>query len=114
MNTISWSTLTVQQFLDLYRLSITPDLEEMTRLERAVAILYDKTEREVEEMRMIEFTTLSQQAAEFLTKKIPGKPVKTIHVGKNRYRIIYDPTKLRHRQGFQLFRGRPPRTLEVP
>src|SRR5688572_14215619 len=98
----SWQTLTVGQFLDLYRLSITPDLEDMTRLERAVAILYDKTEREVEEMTMGEFTSLSQKAAGFITDKIPGKPVKTIQIGRQRYRIIYDPTKLKHRQYVEL------------
>lgn len=95
---ISWDDITVGQFLDLYRLSINTDLDEMGKLERAVAIIYDRTEREVEEMTMGEFTSLSSHAAQFITTAIPGKPVTTIRVGRKRYRIIYNPTKLRQRQ----------------
>lgn len=94
----SWDTLTVGQFLDLYRLSINTDLDEMGKLERAVAIIYDKTEREVEEMKMGEFTSIGSHAAQFLTTEIPGKPVKVIHCNGRKYRITYDPTKLRQRQ----------------
>ena len=95
---MNWNNITVQQFLDLYRLSITPDLEEMTRVERAVCIVYDKTEREVEEMQMGEFAKLSSTAAKFLLEPIPGKPVRNIRIGKKRFSITYDPTKLAYRQ----------------
>src|SRR5690349_9474879 len=96
--TPSWHTLTVGQFLDLYRLSINTELDEMGRLERAICIIYDLTERQVEEMLVTDFTQKAKHAAQFLTNKIPGKPVKKIKVGRNVYRITYDPTKLRHRQ----------------
>lgn len=98
MAEVSWDNLTVGQFLDLYRLSITADLDEMEKVERAVAIIYNKSEREVEEMKMGEFTQLSKQAAQFLTTAIPGKPVRSIVVGNNKYKITYDPTQLRQRQ----------------
>jgi hypothetical protein len=105
----SWNTLTVQQFVDLYRLSITQDIEEMTKLERAICIVYDKTEREIEEMKMGEFSELSKQVAVFLTQPIPGKPVRQIKVGGHRYSIIYNPANLQHRQYVEIITfGRKP------
>ena len=97
MNT-SWENLTVGQFLDLYRLGINTDLDEMEKVEKAVAVIYNKSERQVEEMKMGEFTELSRHASQFLTKQIPGKPVRSILVNGKRYKITYDPTQLRQRQ----------------
>jgi hypothetical protein len=94
----SWETLTVGQFLDLYRLSINTDIEAMTKVERAICIIYDMTERQVEEMTVTQFNDYAKQAAVFLNEKIPGKPVKNIRVGKKKYAICYDPTKLKYRQ----------------
>lgn len=70
----------------------------MEKVERAIAILYDLTERQVEELSVSEFNGYAKESAFVLTPKIPGKPVRQIKVGKRRYSIIYDPTKLRHRQ----------------
>ena len=95
---MEWKDITVQQFLDLHRLGITADVDEITKAQRAICILYDKTERQVDEMLLTEFNALSRDAARFLTAEIPGKPVRTIRVGKNSYGVIYDPKKLRHRQ----------------
>lgn len=98
LTNMEWKDITVGQFLDLYRLSITSSDDDITKAQRAICILYDKTEKEVDEMMLGEFNKLSADAARFLTRDIPGKPVKQIRVGKNRYNIIYNPKKLRHRQ----------------
>jgi hypothetical protein len=98
MMKLSWSDITVQQFLDIHRLSLTQDLDEMEKVERIICILFDKTEQEVENLTMLEFRELASQCGFILTGQIPGKPVRQIKVGKKRYSITYDPTKLRHRQ----------------
>lgn len=98
MKQLSWSDITVQQFIDIYRLSLSRDLDEMERVERVIAILFDKSEQEVENLTVAEFNTMARQCAFVMTPEIPGKPVKQIKIGKRRYSIIYDPTKLRHRQ----------------
>lgn len=95
---LQWKDINVQQFLDIYRLSITPDLDEMTRLERAVCILFDRTEKQLDEMSMGEFTNLSSQVAFVLTEPIPGKASRVIKANGRRYWVIYSPSKLRHRQ----------------
>lgn len=97
MKHLSWSDITVQQFLDLHRLT-GQKLDDMERVEKTIAILYDLTERQVEELSISEFNRLAKQCAFVLTSDIPGKPVRTIKAGKKRYSITYDPTKLRHRQ----------------
>lgn len=98
MKTQSWSTLTVGQFLDLYRISTDKSLEEMDKLEQAVGVIYNLTPREVEDLSMGKFTELSKQAAQFLTEKIPGKPVRIIKTEKRKYLITYNPASLRQRQ----------------
>lgn len=102
MRQLSWPDITVQQFIDIYRLSLTPPIDEMERVERIICILYNMSEQEVEDLPMKEFSAIAKQVAFVMSGKIPGKPVKQIKVGRQRYDIIYDPTKLRHRQYVEL------------
>lgn len=100
---LSWQNITVQQFQDVYRLSENKNLDDMQRLEKVIAILFDKTEKQVEEMTIAEFTDYSKQCAFMLnTREIPGKPVKYIKINGRRYFIEHHPKKLmakmRHRQ----------------
>jgi len=96
---LSWQNITVQQFQDVYRLSENKTLDDMQRLEKIIAILFDKTEKQVEEMTVAQFTDCAKQCAFIMEmEKIPGKPVKYIRCGKRRYGIQYNPAKLRHRQ----------------
>lgn len=101
MNTtrcLTWNDISVQQFLDVYRLSLIPDIDDITRLERAVCILFDKTEKQVDEMRMGDFNALSAQVAFVLTEEVPGKAHRFIKANGKKYRVTYSPSKLRHRQ----------------
>lgn len=104
MKQLSWSNITVQQFQDIYRLSITRDLDDISKAECAITILYDKTEHEVDNMTIAEFNRLAKESAFVLAGEsgIPGKPVRRIKIGKHRYAITYDPSKLRHRQYVEL------------
>ena len=95
---LSWDNITVQQFQDIYRLSLNTSLDEMDKLERVICILYNKTEKEVEELSMQEFKECAKECSFVLTDKIPGKPVKYIKVGARKYGIQYAVHKLRHRQ----------------
>lgn len=98
MKTLSWGNITVQQFQDIHRLSLTPDIDEFDRVERAICILFDMTEQQVDDLPVKEFNALARQCAFALTDNVPGKPVKSFRIGKKKYAITYDPTKLRHRQ----------------
>lgn len=104
MKSLSWRNITVQQFQDIYRLSITRDLDDIAKAECAITILYDKTEHEVDNMTIAEFNKLAKECAFVLAGEggIPGKPVRQIKIGKDRYSITYDPSKLRHRQYVEL------------
>jgi hypothetical protein len=100
---LSWKNITVQQFQDVYKLSENKDLQEMDRLEKIISVLFDKTERQIDEMSVEEFTKLANQCAFVLNdEKIPGKPVRYIKVNSRRYRIEYNPkrllTNMHHRQ----------------
>jgi hypothetical protein len=115
MKQLSWEDITVQQFLDIHRLSLSQDLEEMEKVERIICILFDKTEQEVENLTMLEFRELASQCAFVMNSQIPGKPVRQIRVGKKRYSITYDPTKLRHRQYVEIlhFGGKPVENMHL-
>lgn len=102
MKTLSWSNITVQQFQDIHRLSITPDIDDFDRVERAICILFDKTESQVDDLLVSEFEALARQCSFALTEQIPGKPEKKISAGGKQYAITYDPTRLRHRQYVEL------------
>ena len=96
---LSWKNITVQQFQDIYKLSENKDLQEMDRLEKIISVLFDKTERQIDEMSVKEFTALAKQCAFLMqTDNIPGKRVKYIRSGKTKYGIEYNPAKLKHRQ----------------
>ena len=94
---MTWRTLTVGHFLDLYRISGL-DKDEMEKAELAVGAIYSKTPSQVEDLKMSEFLTLSKVAGSFLTGPIPGKAVRNIKVGLKKYKIEYDPKKLAQRQ----------------
>jgi hypothetical protein len=99
---LTWQSITVQHFLDIYRMSLNTDLDEMEKLEKIICILFDMTEQEVDNLSMGEFTQLSKEVGFILQSDIPGKPVRRIKIGNRRYDITYDPTKLRHRQYVEL------------
>lgn len=99
---LSWQDITVGMFLDIHKISTNKDLDDMERLEKTVCTVFDKTEKQVDDMPMDEFTRLSKQVAFVLDSDIPGKAVRTIKVNGKRFKITYDPTKLRHRQYVEL------------
>lgn len=93
-----WSDITVSQFQDIHRLSLDTDLDDMDKVTRSIAILFNKTENEVDNMAMYEFSNLAKQCNFLFTDTIPGKPEKYISIGSKKYGIQYDPKKLTHRQ----------------
>ena len=95
---VNRNTLTVQQFLDLYRLSINTTDTEQQKLENAVAIVYNLSQQQVENLQMKKFVAMGSHAAKFLTTAIPGKAKRYITGNGNRYKITYNPTLLKHRQ----------------
>ncbi len=102
MKQLSWQTITVQQFLDIYRLSLNTELDEMDKLDRVICILYDKTEQQMDEILVPEYKRMASEVQFVMSGEVPGKPVKQIRIGKKRYSIIYDPSKLKHRQYVEL------------
>lgn len=95
---LTWQSITVQHFLDIYRISHNDELDEMGKLEKVICTLFDMTEQEVDNLSMAEFASISKEVGFVLKDDIPGKPVKTIRIKNRRYSIVYDPSKLRHRQ----------------
>jgi hypothetical protein len=97
-NQLSWGDISVNQFQDIYRLSSDTSLDEMGRIEAIIGVMFDLTQREVEELSMAKFNDLAKQVAFLTSNEIPGKPVNTIKVGRDKFSITYDPTQLKHRQ----------------
>jgi hypothetical protein len=96
---MTWENITLQQFQDIHRLSLTANIDEIEKLSRVICILYNKTEAQVDEMSILGFNELAKDCKKFLsTDTIPGKPVRSFRVGVKKYAINYRPTELKHRQ----------------
>jgi hypothetical protein len=96
---LKWENITVQQFQEVSKLTTDTSLDEMGKLERLICIMFDMSEREVEELPMQEFTAKAKAVAFLLNEQtIPGKAVRSIKVNGRRYAIEYNPVKLKHRQ----------------
>lgn len=93
-----WSDINLAQFQDIHRLSLDESLDEMTKRERLVSVLYNLSEKQVEELSLKEFNDLSRDCVFLQAEIIPGKPQKYINIGKKKYGIVYDVRKLKHRQ----------------
>lgn len=92
---MNWQTITVQQFQDLYKISIDKSLSVEDKSIMTIAILYNMTEAQVEDMNLLEFKKKCADTANILDiESIPGKPESRI----GNYKIVYNPAKLKHRQ----------------
>lgn len=98
MKALSWNDITVEQFQDVYRLSLSQDLDDITKTERVICIMFGLTEQQCENLPMPHFRQLAAQCAFLMTGQIPGKPSRTIKAAGRRYRVVYNPEKLKHRQ----------------
>jgi hypothetical protein len=96
---MNWQTITVQQFQDLYRVSIDKNLSAEDKSIKTIAIIYNMTEDQVEDMDLIEFKRLCAVTVNVLNiASIPGKPETRI----GNYKVIYNPAKFKHRQSVEI------------
>lgn len=85
--------------MDLYNLSQDTELDESDKCTRAVGIVYDMTDKQVEELPLSEYNSRVHEAGRFLLEKVPQiKPKRTIKAGNHKFTICYEPSKLRQRQ----------------
>lgn len=103
MKKLTWDKITVQQYIDVDKLSDDKKIDSEEKVEKIIAILFNLTERDVEELPITTFNNYAKQIGELLIdKKIPGKAVRYIKVNGRKYAIEYNPTKLMHRQYVEL------------
>lgn len=95
---MNWNDITVQQFQELHRINSDHTLDDMDRATRTIGILYNKSEKEVDEMEYIEFGKLSRACSFLLVNEVPGKAVKSIKVAGKKYAIPYNISELKYRQ----------------
>jgi len=99
MKKLTWDDVTVEQFIEIQKLKSDQNSDEIEISEKAIAIMYDMSERQVEEMSISEFNQRVRDVAFVLDKqKIEGKPRRIIRANGNKYLIEYNPSKLKHRQ----------------
>lgn len=94
----SWADITVGQFIDLQLLSKAKDVEPLEHAEQVVAVMYGLTDRQVEELPMQRFNELARECVSVMTSELTGKPKRVINGLKGKYKVIYDPRELKHRQ----------------
>lgn len=94
---INWNSITVGQFQDIHKLSLST-MDEFDKIEMLISIIFNKTDEQVGNMTRGQFNDHAKQCAFLLTDEVPGKPVRFINIGVKKYGIIYNPARLRHRQ----------------
>lgn len=95
----SWESLTVGQYQELYRLSLSANLDEYSKLEKAICILYNLSESQVEELSMLKFKEYAKQCAFLFSKEtVPGKAQKYLRTGKTKYKVNYKVTDMTYGQ----------------
>lgn len=93
-----WEKITVQQFQQIYQLSVNDELDEMDKLTQAICILHGKTPEQVEDMTVAEFNDIAKKTAFVFEKDIPGKAKRYLKANGRKYAIQYKPDHLRFRQ----------------
>lgn len=94
---MSWDKITVGQFQQIYELS-NSNADDFDKTVKAICILHNKTEAEVDDMTQAEFAKIAKETAFVFTNKIPGKARRYIRVNGRKYGVQYDPRKIRFRQ----------------
>jgi hypothetical protein len=100
MKRITWDNITVSQFIRLNQIGKEKEIDDATRAEETIKILFDLTDMQLDEMSIKEFNQYSKSCADVLTVNFDSniKPKKIIKGKNKKYFIIYDPCKLTHRQ----------------
>lgn len=96
---MKWESLTVGQYQELYRLSLKSNLDDFEKVEKAICIIYNLSESQVEDMLRTEFIEKAKHISFLFSKEsIPGKAKNYINCGRKKYKVNYDVTKLSHGQ----------------
>lgn len=95
---MNWTNITLGQFQDIYKLSKEADLDEIEKISRAISIIYDLSEQQVDDLTIGKFNELGKACSIFLSGDIPGKPVRSFRIGSKCFAINYAPQSLKHRQ----------------
>lgn len=84
---MTWESITVGQYQELYRLSLSTNLDEFETLERTICILYNLSQNQVESLPITKFKDYANSSL-FLFKSdsIPGTIKKRI----GKYKISFD------------------------
>jgi len=94
-----WNKITVAQFQAIYKLSQDKTMPPEDVACGIISILYNMTLTQVDELPMSTFNELAKASTAMLNvEDMPGKPVRILKANGKKYGIIYDPTKLKHRQ----------------
>lgn len=98
MKQLSWSKVTVGQFIEIQKLSLDKELDDIDKAIKTVSILYNMDEKDVEELTEYDFNCHARECGRILNGKIEGSARRFVMCGKKKYKVIYEVSKLKHRQ----------------
>ena len=93
---MNWQTLTVEQYQRIYQIS-KRDIPDEDKSTQYLSILLNKTEREVEEMTIPDYSRQCREMAGLFSADIPGKSQRYIRTGRL-YRVNYEVSTMRFAQ----------------
>lgn len=94
-----WDKITVGQFQAITKVSNDTTIDDTDKACRLISIIYNMPLEQVEDLEMDKFNELAAATGKMLgVKEMPGKPVRTFKANGKKYGIVYDVSKLTHRQ----------------
>lgn len=88
-----WDKISLWQYQQIYKTITNKEFDDLDIKTKILGVILDKTETQIDALTKSEYLALLPKL-DFLNDEIKGKAVKYITIGKKRYRVIYDVTKM--------------------
>jgi hypothetical protein len=85
-----WDKLTVGQFITLYDIEASPNLNIIEKQQKMLAVIEGKNEREYDEYKYRDLIHEYGEKLSFFNNIPESKPVDFLQVGDNRYKFCYE------------------------
>lgn len=95
----TFDNLTVRQYQEIVGIQTDKEMSEEDKIIQSICVLTGLTEREVEEMTIVEFNKVGRELANIFSEKpTETKPPRNIRAGGKLYGITYNPRNLAYYQ----------------
>lgn len=101
MKYTTFKDLTLRQYVELYSI-YKSDMEDLEKIIQSVCLLTGLTEKDVDEMDLMDFNKVSREISVIFSTEVRGEPKKFISIAGKQYGITYTPADLKAGQYIEI------------